>query len=543
MKQVIFGCAFLAILIPASCSVVVRPRYPHEAESLSVARASSPHSEIVNRVRSHDFVPSLQKRADNSTQLGSFDLGVHVTNDSLFSVALSAGSGSVSLSASCVNCFTNGTGIASTHGFKSNDALLEDVVKATEELAKDPQAFIASALDMNILIELENLSGHFEFDVNFGSSGSITVPLFSPITPLGGEIAGNEVGVIFSIDLVFSVSETIDFRAGFDVNFPQGAWFIINPLSGELLSMNVDGVEVSGIPFTFNAGQSSFSVALRVGLKTGLGVKVLGTGFDIEAGIYVDVPTYQAAIVYDPEAHCQLAFTEGFSGDAAAYAQFGVSIDYVGWSPGPSTAVTFWTGQLPGGCIASSTSLPISTTTNTIKPTAAAVYGNSSAGTSTRTFNTTRVTHGQKTGTSTAPLGVVITSPAAVSILASLITGSFVSGTSALTVIAPPGSSQAIAPASQLLPGNDVPITTINTPLPGFVGAQASSSTTGILNSTEPTITASIITPGVSNVANATTPGVSPSQTFSQSEGSMGRPSLPVFLISIFAILYCSVLS
>jgi hypothetical protein len=129
--------------------------------------------------------------------------------------------------------------VASTQGFQSNDTLLNDIVKATEELTKDPQAFIASALDMNILIELENLSGHFEFDVKFGSGGSISVPIFSPITPLGGEIAGNEVGVIFSIDLVFSVGSSIDFRTGFDINFPKGAQFIINPLSGELLSMNV----------------------------------------------------------------------------------------------------------------------------------------------------------------------------------------------------------------------------------------------------------------------------------------------------------------
>lgn len=97
------------------------------------------------------------------------------------SSSLNAGPGSLLLSASCINCFTPGTGTASTQGFQANDTLLNDIVKATEELAQDPQAFIASALDMNILIELKNLSSHFEFDVKFGAGGSISVPIFEPI--------------------------------------------------------------------------------------------------------------------------------------------------------------------------------------------------------------------------------------------------------------------------------------------------------------------------------------------------------------------------
>jgi hypothetical protein len=53
------------------------------------------------------------------------------------------------------------------------------------------------------------------------------------------KVAGNEVGIIFTVDLVFSVGSSVDFLTGFDINFPQGAHFTFNPLKGELVDMNV----------------------------------------------------------------------------------------------------------------------------------------------------------------------------------------------------------------------------------------------------------------------------------------------------------------
>jgi hypothetical protein len=94
----------------------------------------------------------------------------------------------LTLSASCSDCFLTGTGTATTQGFSQNGTILDDVIKATEELIKDPEGFIAEALDMNVVVDLENLSGHFQFDINFGAGGSISVPLIHPITPLGGEV-------------------------------------------------------------------------------------------------------------------------------------------------------------------------------------------------------------------------------------------------------------------------------------------------------------------------------------------------------------------
>lgn len=116
-------------------------------------------------------------------------------------------------------------------------------------------------------------------------------------------------------------------------------------------------------------------------MKAGLGVNLLGAGFDIEAGIFVDIPTYEAAITFNPNATCQLNFTESIYGDAAAFAQVAASVDYVHWSAAPKTAITFWSAQLPGACIASSTTFPMTTKSAVLQTV-----------TSTARFNTTTTT-------------------------------------------------------------------------------------------------------------------------------------------------------
>jgi len=91
--------------------------------------------------------------------------------------------------AACINCFTTGIAKASTTGFETNDTLIENIVDATKKLVTDPDGFLASALSMNIVVSLENLGGHFEFGIDFDGAGSISVPIFHPITPLGGSVS------------------------------------------------------------------------------------------------------------------------------------------------------------------------------------------------------------------------------------------------------------------------------------------------------------------------------------------------------------------
>ena len=53
------------------------------------------------------------------------------------------------------------------------------------------------------------------------------------------QIAGNQLGFVFGIDLIIAVDAQLDFAAGFDIVWPQAPSFTIDPLNGELMSMNV----------------------------------------------------------------------------------------------------------------------------------------------------------------------------------------------------------------------------------------------------------------------------------------------------------------
>jgi hypothetical protein len=103
-------------------------------------------------------------------------------------VPFTSASVSVSISASCLSCFTTGSGTASTPGITSNDTILEDIEKIAEELVTDPTALIQSIFGAELDFVLSNFSGHFEFDVTFSGSGSFDVSIPIPPTPVGGTV-------------------------------------------------------------------------------------------------------------------------------------------------------------------------------------------------------------------------------------------------------------------------------------------------------------------------------------------------------------------
>jgi len=136
------------------------------------------------------------------SQCKSSSLSVKALSNVLASSLPTGSAVSLSLSATCANCSLTGTGTATTTGFTKNATLLENVIEATKELEKNPEQFLADALGMNIMVDLENLSGHFQFGISFGAGGSITIPLLPPsITPLGGQVSYNSTIISTHADL------------------------------------------------------------------------------------------------------------------------------------------------------------------------------------------------------------------------------------------------------------------------------------------------------------------------------------------------------
>lgn len=77
----------------------------------------------------------------------------------------------------------------------TNQELLDDIPGTMAALLDDLQAFITETFDLGFQIDFQDLSGHFEFEVDFAGAGEISIPLLPKLAPLGADIAGNKLGL------------------------------------------------------------------------------------------------------------------------------------------------------------------------------------------------------------------------------------------------------------------------------------------------------------------------------------------------------------
>ncbi|KAF7910387.1 uncharacterized protein EAE98_012074 [Botrytis deweyae] len=276
-----------------------------------------------------------------------------------------------SIKAICVECFTTGNAIVTTTGVETDDSILGDFL----HFLKTPTEIIVDALDLNLRLGFLGVTGHFEIDISFAVAGTYTVPIFTSESLLGIQLNDKDsIGLIFEIELVFTVTAPVDVITGFEAEFPDDTFIILNSLSGELVEENLKGIKAKSMPAKFKSGAGCFSVALRFKLKAGTSVEVFKFGFKFEAGAYIDAPLYKACITYQSDQPCTLNFTENFIIDVAVYAEAAKTIDFLTWAAGPILVSTLYVAPLPSTCFVSTTSLiqnglASSTTSNPITPT------------------------------------------------------------------------------------------------------------------------------------------------------------------------------
>jgi hypothetical protein len=199
-----------------------------------------------------------------------------------------------------------------------------------------------------------------------------------------------------------------------------------------------EDVQFKPLPAKFKSGSGTASVSLKLGAKLAFDFHAFGEGFTLESGIFSDVPTYSAAITFDPTAACEVAFTEHLAVDAGVFASAAVTVDGVGVGVGPKFVTTFATLSLPGACLVSSTAAANHTTT---------AISNTTTTTARNYTTTTRsnysITALPGSARSTPPSPVVLTSFFVPSSLATPIVGPYITGTTVVHV-----TSVQSAPAS-----------------------------------------------------------------------------------------------
>lgn len=75
--------------------------------------------------------------------------------------------------------------------------------------------------------------------VNISASQWVAIDLFASQTPIGIRIPGLTVGVVFIIDLVFSLTEELDVSGGFWIKVPDDSFIEAGLLSGDLGDANL----------------------------------------------------------------------------------------------------------------------------------------------------------------------------------------------------------------------------------------------------------------------------------------------------------------
>jgi hypothetical protein len=183
-------------------------------------------------------------------------------------------------------------------------------------------------------------------------------------------------------------------------------------------------VQFKPLPVKFKSGSGTASVSLKLGAKLAFDFHAFGEGFTLESGIFSDVPTYSAAITFNPAAACEVAFTEHLAVDAGVFASAAATVDGVDVGVGPKFVTTFATLSLPGACLVSSTAAANHTIT---------AIRNSTTTAATNYTTTARsnysVTALPGSARSTPSSSVILTSFFVPSSLATPIVGPYITGT------------------------------------------------------------------------------------------------------------------
>ena len=115
----------------------------------------------------------------------------------------------VSLAVTCADCYTKGLVTASL----------------TDEKIIDP----------SVKLSFSGVEAYVDMDIAVTAGATYAINLFTSQSPIGLGFPGLSVGVVFYVDLVFSLSSEIDLSGGFYVKVADGAFLEASVFGGEVV--------------------------------------------------------------------------------------------------------------------------------------------------------------------------------------------------------------------------------------------------------------------------------------------------------------------
>ncbi|KAK7744785.1 hypothetical protein SLS62_010018 [Diatrype stigma] len=243
-------------------------------------------------------------------------------NDTLFDGRWDSNDGYVDLTVTCIECTSKGV--------------------ATVEVWED-------LFDPSLKFSFKDAEFFVNVAVNISAAQWIAIDLFASQTPIGIRVPGLTVGVVFIIDLVFSLAEELDVTGGFWVKLPDDAFVEAGIFSGD-----IGDADFGQLPVTVDTGATTFKADLRFRVQAGVEGDTSDYGIDIGAGaviaIYANVLEYVTVFEYDTPG-CLVEAQANFNLNVGAYARLSVVIGPTVIGPTPTASTTLLAGPTLTQCL------------------------------------------------------------------------------------------------------------------------------------------------------------------------------------------------
>ncbi|KAI0429183.1 hypothetical protein F5Y09DRAFT_357081 [Xylaria sp. FL1042] len=247
------------------------------------------------------------------------------------------------LSVTCLTCYTHGTVTA----------------EVTDKHFLPPK----------LRLGFSGVAAYASLGLRASAGQTFSLNLFASNSPVGIGISGLDVGVVFFVDLVFSVSEAIDLAAGFSVSVPDNAYLEADIFEGDIDDSAFDGLNSQSLPVTVISGTAIFKADLRLRVQAGAeaSIDLFGIGAGAVIGIYANIIEFVAVIEKTPT--CDLETEISWDLNVGAYAHLDVVVDYTTLGPVPTVSTTLLAAETISSCwaeVSTTQALPATTTTSEV---------------------------------------------------------------------------------------------------------------------------------------------------------------------------------
>lgn len=165
----------------------------------------------LNELEVRDPMEAVRREHLEKRISADFSLDHEWNNEVLFSGSWTESgdiSESVALSVTCLECWTKGIVTAKL----TTEDIIEPVIR----------------------LDFEGVEAYVDLDISTSAAATYAINLFSTETPLGLSLPGLDIGLVFYVDLVFSLSATIDLEGGFYVKLEDDAYLETDVFTGDI---------------------------------------------------------------------------------------------------------------------------------------------------------------------------------------------------------------------------------------------------------------------------------------------------------------------